>query len=111
MRKVQIYPSENGTCNLIVIYEIGEPEQRSLNGHYLSIDLGLHTLMTCYDSGNEKLYRKKQNAGKDYLHKVTRWLAEYCKKEEISCVVIGDIRNIRKEKDMGHKTNQCSRSV
>ena len=43
---------------------------------------------------------------KDYLHKVTRWIAEYCRKEDIRCVVVGDIRNIRKEKDMGHKTNQ-----
>ena len=53
-----------------------------------------------------RLYRKKQNAVKDYLHKVTRWIAEYCRKEDICCVVVGDIRNIRKEKDMGHKTNQ-----
>ena len=53
-----------------------------------------------------RLYRKKQNAVKDYLHKVTRWIAEYCKKEDIRCVVVGDIRNIRKEKGMGHKTNQ-----
>ena len=37
---------------------------------------------------------------------MTRWLAEYCKKERISCVIIGDIRNIRKGKDIGHKTNQ-----
>lgn len=49
---------------------------------------------------------KKQNAVKDYFHKVTRWLAEYCRKEEINCVIIGDIRNIRKGKDIGHKTNQ-----
>ena len=45
----------------------------------------------------QRLYRKKQNTVKDYLHKVTRWIAEYCRK---------DIRNIRKEKDMGHKVNQ-----
>lgn len=50
--------------------------------------------------------QEKQNAVKDYLHKVTRWIAEYCRKEDIRCVVVGDIRNIRKEKDMGHKTNQ-----
>ena len=37
---------------------------------------------------------------------MTRWIAEYCRKEDIRCVVVGDIRNIRKEKDMGHKTNQ-----
>ena len=127
-------------------------KQLSQNGHYLSIDPGLHNLMTCYDSGNgrtfilgrkylsleryfhkeiarvqsvwyaqqsergikypksskhiQRLYRKKQNAVKDYLHKVTRWIAEYCRKEDIRCVVVGDMRNIRKEKDMGHKTNQ-----
>ena len=149
---MRIYPPENGTCDLIVIYEIEEPEQLSQNEHYLYIDLGLHNRMTCYDSGNgrifilgrkylsleryfhkeiarvqsvwyaqqsergikypksskhiQRLYRKKQNAVKDYLHKVTRWIAEYCRKEDIRCVVVGDIRNIRKEKDMGHKTNQ-----
>ena len=54
----------------------------------------------------QRLYRKKQNTVKDYLHKVTRWIAEYCRKEDIRCVVVGDIRNIRKEKDMGHKVNQ-----
>ena len=59
----------------------------------------------------QRLYRKKQNAVKDYLHKVTRWIAEYCRKEEIRCVVVGDIRNIRKEKDMGHKINQKFHSL
>ena len=156
-KQLRIYPSENGKCDLIVIYEMEEPEQLSQNGHYLSIDPGLHNLMTCYDSGNgrafilgrkylsleryfhkeiarvqsvwyaqqsergikypktsehiQRLYRKKQNTVKDYLHKVTRWIAEYCRKEDIRCVVVGDIRNIRKEKDMGHKTNQKLHSL
>ena len=43
-------------------------------------------------------FGEKQNAVKDYLHKVTRWIAEYCRKEDIRCVVMGDIRNIHKEK-------------
>ena len=158
IKQLRIYPPENGTCDLIVIYEIEEPELLSQNGHYLSVDLGLHNLMTCYDSRNGRTFilgrkylsleryfhkeiarvqsvwyaqqskkrnknipekfqsnintrsdyftEKKQNAVKDYLHKVTRWLAEYCRKEDIRCVVVGDIRNIRKEKDMGRKTNQ-----
>ena len=54
----------------------------------------------------KRIYRKKQDAVKDYLHKVTRWLAEYCRKEGISCVIIGDIRNIRKGKEIGHRANQ-----
>ena len=152
IKQLRIYPPEKGECKVIVVYEISEREELSQNGHYLSVDLGLHNLMTCYDSGNgntfilgrrylaleryfhkeiarvqsvwyaqqsergirypgsskhiQRLYRKKQNTVKDYLHKVTRWIAEYCRKEDIRCVVVGDIRNIRKEKDMGHKVNQ-----
>ncbi|MFQ9152475.1 MAG: hypothetical protein ACLR6B_14295 [Blautia sp.] len=40
IKQLRIYPPENGTCDLIVIYEIEEPEQLSQNGHYLSIDPG-----------------------------------------------------------------------
>ena len=129
IKQLRVYPPENETCDLIVIYEMEEPEQLSQNGHYLSIDLGLHNLMTCYDSGNgrtfilgrkylsleryfhkeiarvqsvwyaqqsergikypksskhiQRLYRKKQNTVKDYLHKVTRWIAE--KKISVLC--------------------------
>ena len=133
IKQLRIYPSENGKCDLIVIYEMEEPEQLSQNGHYLSIDPGLHNLMTCYDSGNgrsfysgkkvsflERYFHKenrqdsvcmvcpairrgikypktsgtypaalqeKQNTVKDYLRKVTRWIAEYCRKEDIRCVL------------------------
>ena len=153
IKQIKIYPpDQKNVCQVIVIYDVKDVEKMQDNGHYLSIDLGLHNLMTCYDSGNgrtfilgrkylsleryfhkeiarvqsvwyaqqsergikypksskhiQRLYRKKQNAVKDYLHKTTRWIAEYCRKEDIRCVVVGDIRNIRKEKDMGHKTNQ-----
>ena len=158
IKQIKIYPpDQKNVCQIIVIYDVKDVEKMQDNGHYLSIDLGLHNLMTCYDSGNgrafilgrkylsleryfhkeiarvqsvwyaqqsergikypktsehiQRLYRKKQNAVKDYLHKVTRWLAEYCRKEDIRCVVVGDIRNIRKEKDMGHKTNQKLHSL
>ena len=47
IKQLRIYPPENGKCDLIVIYEMEEPEQLSQNGHYLSIDPGLHNLMTC----------------------------------------------------------------
>ena len=153
IKQIKIYPpDQKNVCQVIVIYDVKDVEKMQDNGHYLSIDLGLHNLMTCYDSGNgrtfilgrkylsleryfhkeisrvqsiwyaqqsgngikyprsskhiKRLYRKKQNAVKDYFHKVTRWLAEYCRKEEISSVIIGDIRNIRKGKEIGHKANQ-----
>ena len=56
IKQLQIYPPENGKCDLIVTYEIEGPEQLSQNGHYLSIDPGLHNLMTCYDSGNGRAF-------------------------------------------------------
>ena len=53
-----------------------------------------------------RLYRKKANAVNDYLHKVTRYVVEYCKENGISKVIIGDITHIRKSKDFGHVNNQ-----
>ena len=150
IKQLRIYPPENGTCDLIVIYEIEEPEQLSQNGHYLSVDLGLHNLMTCYDSGNggllsweeisfleryfhkeiaksetypevqekaewiihsrigkedkiskikektypEALQEKAECSEKDYLHKKVYQMDRRIlqRKEDIRCVVVGDIR-------------------
>lgn len=151
MKQLRIYPPQDNICEVIAIYETKDTEELSDNGHYLSIDLGLHNLFTCYDSegssfitGREylsicrkydkeikrvqsqwartqadkgirypepskhvlTLYQKKRDSVKDYLHKVTRNLAEYCVEQDIHTVIIGDIRYIRKGKDLGAKTNQ-----
>ena len=125
IKQLRIYPPEKGNCKIIVVYEVPDQEELPQNGHELSIDLGLHNLMTCYDSGNgktfilgrkylaleryfhkeiarvqaqwygqqsgkgvkhpvtskhiRKLYKRKQDSVTDYLHKVTRYLAEYCR--------------------------------
>ena len=152
IKQIKMYPPKGGECEIIVIYEVPDAEEKEDNGHYLSIDLGLHNLMTCYDSGNgncfiigrkylsiehryhkeisrvqsqwyqeqdqkgvkypktsnhiRRLYEKKNNSIRDYLHKMTHYVERYCKEQEIHRVVIGDIRNIRKDKDLGKKTNQ-----
>lgn len=151
IKQLHIYPPENGKCKVIVVYEIEDVEVQEDNKHYLSIDLGLHNLMTCYDSkgtsfilGRQylsicrkydkeiariqsqwskqqiskgirypkpskhvlKLHRKKRDSVKDYLHKITHCLAEYCVKNDIRTVIIGDIRNIRQGKNLGKKNNQ-----
>lgn len=54
----------------------------------------------------QKLYTKRNNSVNDYLHKMTRYIVNYCKKHDIHTVVIGDITGIRKDKDMGHVNNQ-----
>ena len=152
IKQIRIYPPENGTCAVIVVYEIDDAVMLSDNGRYLSIDLGLHNLMTCYNSATgetfiagrkylsichyfhkeiarvqsqwyktqtkagvkypkmskhvQKLYKKKNDCISDYLHKVTRFIAEYCHDNGINTVVIGDITNIRKDNDKGSVTNQ-----
>ena len=56
IKQLRIYPPEKGICNLIVVYEVPDPKELPQNGHELAIDLGLHNLMTCYDSGNGKTF-------------------------------------------------------
>ena len=157
IKQIRIYPPENGTCAVIVVYEIDDAVMLSDNGRYLSIDLGLHNLMTCYNSATgetfiagrkylsichyfhkeiarvqsqwyktqtkagvkypkmskhvQKLYKKKNDCISDYLHKVTRFIAEYCHDNGINTVVIGDITNIRKDNDKGSVTNQKLHSL
>ena len=157
IKQIKIYPPANdGKSRIIVIYEIEDAFPKQDNGRYLSIDLGLHNLMTCYDNegktfivgrkylslsyfynkeiarvqsqwanmqtaqGNKypkiskhvrKLYQKKNNCIKDYLHKMTRYITDYCAKNKIHTVVIGDIKGIRKGNDLGSRINQKLHSL
>lgn len=150
IKQIKVYPPEDGESEIIVIYEIDDTEYMEDNRHYLSIDLGLHNLLTCYDSKGrsfivgrqyqnicyryeseiarvqsqwsriqssqgikypktskhlERLYEKKNSSIHDYLHKITRHIADYCHDNDIHTVVIGDIRNIRKGKNLGDSVN------
>nr|WP_288731171.1 transposase [uncultured Anaerobutyricum sp.] len=152
IKQIKIYPPEKGRCRVIVIYEMPDAEVLPDNGRYLSIDPGVHNLLTCFDAANgksfivgrkylsfchryykeiarvqsqwysqqvrrgmryrkssrhiKKLYEKKKNVIRDYLHKITRYVVEYCKREKIHTVIMGDLKNIRKEKRLGNITNQ-----
>ena len=157
IKQIKIYPpKEDDSCRLIVIYEVADAEILPDNGRYLSIDLGLHNLMTCYDNSGKsfilgrkylaitrrydkeiarvqsqwsrvqskkdvkypkpskhllKLYESKRHAVKDYLNKVTRYVADYCRSKAVNSVVIGDITGIRKDNDLGSKNNQQLHSL
>ena len=152
IKQIKIYPPDRkNVCQVIVIYDVKDVEKMQDNGHYLSIDLGLHNLITCYDSAGTsfilgrkyleisqkydkeiarlghqwnscqsaggikypkpskhmlKVYKKKRNCIHDYLHKVTRAVVNYCKANDIHTVIIGDITNIRRNKNLGKVTNQ-----
>jgi len=51
IKQVKLYPPEmDGSCRMIVIYEVPNVKPLTDNGKCLSVDLGLHNLMTCYSS-------------------------------------------------------------
>lgn len=152
IKQIKIYPPVNERCDIIVIYEIEDVDKLPDNSRYLSIDLGIHNLMTCYNSVSgetfiigrkylslcyyynkeiahiqshwsriqnskgvkhpkssrhiNKMYVKKNNVINDYLHKITRYIAEYCHNNSINTVVIGDITKIRENKICNKVTNQ-----
>lgn len=153
IKQIKIYPPKNDVIDVIIIYEVADVNPLPDNGNYLSIDLGVHNLMTCFSSVDgssfivgrkylsicnyyaktiaytqsrwyevqamhgvknhykgskhiESLYKKRDNTVLDYLHKITRYIVNYCIKNNINTVVIGDITNIRKDKDYGCITNQ-----
>lgn len=56
IKQIKIYPPVNGKCNIIVIYEINDIALKPDNGNYLSIDIGIHNLMTCYNSCNGETF-------------------------------------------------------
>ena len=49
------------------------------------------------------LRKKKNNSIRDYLHKLTKFIVNYCIKNEINTVVVGDLKDIL---DTANKVNQ-----
>ena len=71
IKQICIAPPQNGVCEVIVVYEREDAGLKPDNGHYLSIDLGLHNLMTCYDSENGAsfIFGRKYLSLCHYYHK------------------------------------------
>lgn len=150
VKQIKLYPPKDNVCDIIIIYKVPDAAGLADNGRYLSIDQGVHNLMTCYDSASgrtfiagrkylsidrwyrkeiariqsqwsaaqakagvkypkqskhaKRLYRDKNNALNDYLHKVTKYVVNYCVDNDIHTVVIGDLTGIRDGKDLHNDT-------
>lgn len=63
IKQIKLYPPEDGECQIIVIYEVDDMFMQENNDRYLSIDLGLHNLMTCFNSVTGETFI----AGRKYL--------------------------------------------
>ena len=157
IKQIKIYPPSDGEARVIIDYEIPDVEMLADNHKYLSVDEGIHNLMTCYNSATgetfilgrllqdlcrwynkeiarvqsqwykqqkakgvrypksskhiRQLYAKKKNVVRDYIHKLTKYIVNYCKANNIHTVVCGDITGIRKNNDKGSVVNQKLHSL
>ena len=152
IKTIEFKPLKDKRYQINVVYEKEEPKLREENNHYLSIDMGVSNLFTCYDnegssfivSGSKylatshyfnkkishfqeiansqqisdgrkyvtstkrinSLHKKKQLQLYHYFHCATKEIVKYCVKHDISKVVIGDIKHIRKNANLGKINNQ-----
>lgn len=152
IKQIMFAPLKEGRYEVILIYEVADVQRLANNNNFLSIDIGVSNLLTCYDnkgksfiiSGNKylnacyyynkkiahyqaisdaqqrakgvkyprkskrvlRLYKRRNGAINDAIHKATRFIANYCKDNSINTVIIGDITNIRNSNSLGKKANQ-----
>jgi IS605 OrfB family transposase len=53
-----------------------------------------------------KLSEKRNNKIRDYMHKLSKWIVEYCKSNDIGILVVGYNENWKQGVEMGKKNNQ-----
>lgn len=81
VKQLRLYPPQNGKMDVIIVYEIPEVEMKPNNGKYLSIDIGVHNLMTCYSTEGDVfiLGRKYFSISRKYDKELARVQAQWSK--------------------------------
>lgn len=131
---------------VIIVVSLPDVEMVEDDNKYLSIDIGVNNLLTCYDNFNQKsfiisgrqwlsinryfnkeikhyqsilngqgekvsrriklLCRKRERQINHLLHSATRIVVDYCVENDISKVIVGDLKNIREDANLGKRVNQ-----
>lgn len=74
IKQLKLYPPENGEMDVIIVYEVTDAELMEDNGKYLSIDIGVHNMMTCYSTEGPSfiLGRKYFSIARKYDKEIAR---------------------------------------
>lgn len=76
------------------------PQGYILDGRYGSTESRYLAKQSQHTSKRLKtLRRKRNNSIRDYLHKLTKFIVNYCIENEINTVVIGDLKGLAKNKN------------
>ena len=114
-----------GICNLATIYDnkgysfiiSGSAYQNALYYYnkkiaYFKSILDMQRGTTkCSSKRLKKLYSKRKRVITYIIHKSTKMIVDYCDKNDITRVIIGDITNIRMDNNLGHENNQKLHSL
>ena len=106
-----------GIHNLATCYDSANSRAFIVGREYLAINHYFHKEIAKVQSALAKqsqhtskhlrnLYKKRNNSIRDYLHKLTKFIVDYCIKNKINTVVIGDLTGIRKDKKGNSSYNQ-----
>lgn len=76
IKQLKLYMPEHNVCRLIAIYEIPDVQEKPDNGHYLSIDMGVHNMLMTYDnvSHTSVIYGRRYS---EILHYYDKKIAHY----------------------------------
>lgn len=104
------YNSVTGTAFIIKGFlEIQQGYNKQI-AHYQSIHAKQQAVLGIrYPKPSKRvqfLYKKRNRTINDFLHKATAWIRDYCVRNRIHTVVIGDISGIREDNTLGRKNNQ-----
>ena len=72
IKQIKLYPPVKGEARCIVIYEVEDPVMKEDNGRYLSIDIGLNNLLTCYSNMSGETFI----VGRQFFSIERKWLKE-----------------------------------
>ena len=157
IKTIEFKPLKDKRYQMNVVYKIDDVQLKEDNQHYLSIDIGISNLFTCYDNKGDsfiisgakfletshyyykkiayyqsihasqesakgvkyptlservkRLYEKKQKRLNHFFHSATKQVVDYCVENDISKVIIGDIKGIREKANLGKVNNQKLHSL
>ena len=103
LKQVRIIPQ--ATCYVVeVVYERKETDLGLNKDNFLSIDLGLNNLCSCISNRKITLFRNCWI--EDKLHKISRYIVDFCKSNNIGTIIIGLNKEWKNEINIGKRNNQ-----
>ena len=97
IKQIKIYPPKKNICEIIVVYEIPDTENLPDNGNYLSVDIGVHNLFSCYDSVSGKTFI----AGRKYLS-YTRYFDKEISRVQSRWYSLQSLKDVKYPKSSNH---------